>query len=171
MGWPQGKPRGPRKPRTEDGIEQMSEGVEVTYLPCEGDPVTIKWRGVEFKANVPVLVSDDAHIEAARGNKFFGVGGEAKTDNPNRAPVDAMDYRAHVIDWMRDVQTVEELVTYWAADRNLRGKCDVGDDDIRYLGTIIEPKLRDLRNQEGLNQVQVAQIWIDHGILELPWRA
>ena len=168
----------PERMVSDERLAELSAGPKVgrppgemlTYLAGEGDPVTIKWRGVEFKANVPQRVADKAHIAAARTNKFFRVGNELK-EAPSFAPKDSMDYRAHVIDWMRDVTTVDHLVRNWSADRNLRVKCEVGDDDVRYLGTIIEPRLRTMRQAEGLSDGQVAQIWIDHGILDLPWRA
>ena len=151
---------------------QPPAGEDVTYLPGEGDPAKIKWRGMEFKANVPLRVVDEEHLEAARGNRYFRVGaGRTGEANPNLGPLDAMDYRGHVLEWAKTVDTVESLVKHWAADRNLRVKCQVGDDDVRYLGTIIEPKLRLMRNAEGLNEAGVAEIWIRHGVLELPWRA
>jgi len=146
-------------------------GELVTYLPGNDDPPTTKWRGIEFKANMPLRVTDEEHIEAARGNRFFRVGNEAAKDNPNRAPTDAMDYRAHVVQWMRGVTTVEQLISHWAADRDLRSKCEVGRDDIQYLGTLIEPKIRVMRQAEGLTQAQIAEIWMKHGVLDLPWRA
>ena len=145
-------------------------GELVTYLAGDGDPATLKWRGVEFKANVPQRITDKAHIAAARTNRFFRVGNETK-EAPNAAPEDSMDYRAHVVEWMRGVTTVEGLVKNWAADRALRVKCEVGEDDVKFLGTLIEPKLRDMRNAEGLSHPQIAQLWMDHGVLELPWRA
>ena len=146
-------------------------GEDVTYLPGDGDPAKTKWRGVEFHANVPVRIVDSDHIEAARGSRYFRVGNDGPKENPNEGPKDAMDYRGHVIEWMKRVETIEDLVKNWAADRNLRIKCEVGDDDIRYLGTLFEPKIRAMRNQEALNEAGVAAIWIKHGVLELPWRA
>lgn len=147
------------------------EGELVTFLPPRGESDVVKWRGVEFKAGVPVRLTDKSHIEAARGHKFFRVGNEAKGDEPSRAPTDAMEYRGHVLEWMRDVSTVDQLARNWAADRDLRVKCEIGHDDIQYLGTLIEPKLRDMRQAEGLSQGQIAEIWMKHGVLELPWRA
>ena len=82
-----------------------------------------------------------------------------------------MDYRGYVLEWMKSVSTIEDLVKHWAADRNLRVKCEVGEDDIRYLGTLIEPKLRQMRLQAGLSDTAVADIWVKHGVLDLPWRA
>ncbi len=143
----------------------------ITYLPPAGDADVVKWRGVEFHANVPVRLTNKDHIEAARGNRFFRVGDEVKGDNPNLAPSDAMEYRAHAVDWIARVSTVDQLVRNWSADRDLRIKCEVGYDDIMYLGTLVEPKLRQMRLSEGLSDMQVAEVWVKHGILDIPWRS
>ena len=153
------------------------EGEDVTYLAGEGDPAKVKWRGIEFNANVPVRLTDKAHIEAARGNRCFRVGNESK-DTPFKAPADAMEYRAHVVDWMRGVDRLEDptekleyIIGKWAGDRNLRVVCEVGQDDIAFLGTMFEPKMAALRKAAGLNNLQVADMWVRHGILDLPWRS
>lgn len=146
-------------------------GEMLTYCPGEGDPHVTTWRGVEFKANVPTRVTDMDAIEVARGNRYFRVGDSESAHNPHQAPKDAMQYRGHVLKWMAEVSTVEHLVRHWAADRNLRSKLEVGQDDIGYLGTLIEPRLEKMRKAEGLNQQQTAELWIKHGVLELPWRA
>lgn len=146
-------------------------GEDLTYCPGEGDPSTCKWRGIEFKANVPVRVTNAEHIAAARGNKFFRVGSERKNDAPIGSPKTAMEYRAHVVDWIKECATVDQVASLWGADRNLRVKCEVGQDDIDFLGTLVEPKLRALRLQEGLSEMKVAEIWVKHGVLEFPWRS
>ena len=146
-------------------------GEFITYVPRFGHSETTKWRGVEFTANVPVRITDESHIEAARANSFYRVGNEIRKDVPNGPPADAMEYRGHVMGWIGGVTTIEQLVTHWAADRDLRTKLEVGYDDIQYLGTLIEPKLRLMRHAEGLSQAQIADIWIKHGVLDLPWRA
>ncbi|MBV8474519.1 MAG: hypothetical protein JO107_10270 [Hyphomicrobiales bacterium] len=148
------------------------EGEDVTYIPGPHDPVEVKWRGHAFKANVPKRVKDAEMIEAARGNRHFRVGAEAlDAPNPNEPPKTAMGYRAWALNWMKGVESVDDLVSKWAGDRVLRQTCEVGSDDIAYLGTLIEPKLRALRLREGLDEQGVANIWIKHGVLELPWRA
>ena len=152
-------------------METDDGGEHITYLPGEGDPHTIKWRGVEFRANTPVWSDNSDMIEAARTNRFFRVGDASHERRHDEAPQDAMEYRRHVLNWMKSVTTVDQLVTNWSADRSLRDKCEVADDDIRYLGTLIEPKLRDMRAAEGLSETAMASIWIKHGVLELPWRA
>ena len=56
------------------GEPRAGEDVFVTYLPGDGDPPTTQWRGVEFRAGVPKQLTDPAHIEAAKTNRFFRVG-------------------------------------------------------------------------------------------------
>ena len=150
------------------------DGEDLTYLPGEGDPHTIRWRGIEFKANSPVRIAEKDRpgmIEAARGNRTFRVGAGSANDEMRGPPTTAMAYRGHVVEWIKDVDSVDQLVAHWAADRQLRASCEVGQDDISYLGTLVEPKLRALRLKEGLNDMQVANIWVKHGVLDLPWRS
>ena len=151
--------------------DPVEEGEYVTYLPDAGDPAIAICRGVEFKANVPTLVKDKDHIASARGSRFFRVGSDVVEENPNKAPQDAMDYRGHVLGWAKGVTTVEELVTRWARDRDLRMRCEVAHDDIQYLGTLIEPRLQKMRMAEGLSETQVAALWIKHGELVIPWKS
>lgn len=150
---------------------QKPPGELVMYSPSEGDPNKTKWRGVEFKANVPVMIYDPEHLEAARLNGHFSVGDKSPDDDADGPPEDAMAYRGHVIDWLKKVETVDDLVKFWAADRELRTKCEVGLDDIQYLGTIVEPKLRAMRLAEGKNDNDVAGAFIRRGVLEIPWRS
>lgn len=150
------------------------DGVDVTYLPNEGDPHTTKWRGVEFKANLPVRLMDKDHIEAARTNRFFRVGLDeppGSTRGYSGPPKTAMEYRGRVVAWIKTVETVDQVAAHWAADRALRAACEVGQDDISYLGTLVEPKLKALRLKEGLNDVAMAGIWVKHGNTDIPWRS
>jgi hypothetical protein len=161
----------PPQAALQDPQKPIEEGELVVYFPGDGDPATTKWRGVEFKSGIPVRVTNKDHIAAARANRFYRVGNDAPQENPNIIPAGAMEYRAYVMRWMEGVSTVEQLVRNWARDRDLRAKCEVGYDDIMYLGTLIEPKLRQMRLSEGLSDTQVCELWIKHGILDLPWRA
>ena len=81
------QPAPPPAPAPADEAPPAGED-HVTYLPGEGDPPTTTWRGEEFRANVPVRITDPDHIEAARTNRFFRVGkGDPKPadHNPNDA--------------------------------------------------------------------------------------
>ena len=143
----------------------------VTYVPGRDDPAETKWRGVTFRANVAVRIKDPDHIEAAKGNRFYKVEGEAQARNPTQTPTTNQEYRAHVVGWSKAVRTCAELIETWAADRRLRQDCEVGLDDVEWLGTIIEPRLRQMRLEEGLTELDVANLWVKHGVLELPWRS
>jgi hypothetical protein len=160
------------KPDKPDDAPKKEEGEIVTYRPGEGDPSSCKWRGIEFKANVPVRIKNVDHVDAARGNKFFHVGSDKPEDaGPRGAPKTAMEYRGHVVDWMERVRSIDDLAACWSADRGLREKCEVGQDDVSFLGTLVEPKLRQLRLEAGLTEMDVAGIWVKHGVLDLPWRS
>jgi hypothetical protein len=156
-------------------IEEPREeaGEDVVYLPGPGDPATIKWRGLEFRANVPRRIADAHHIEAARTNRFFRVGkGDPKDQgrNPNEGPKNPMEYRAHVVAWIKTCNSVEDVIRHWSDDRVLRQTCEVGDDDIKWLGTMAEPVLADLRKKQGMSDADVMRVWIKYGVLDLPWR-
>lgn len=145
-------------------------GEELVYLPGRDDPSTVKWRGILFEANVPKRVTDSGMIAAARENPFYRVGNAAPASRRNESPKTGAAYRVHAVNWIRSSAAVEDLVRHWRDEANLRNSCEVGADDIAYLGSLIDPKLQDLAKAEELDPQQVARIWIRHGILELPWR-
>lgn len=151
------------------------QGEQVTYLPAEGDPAHTKWRGYEFKANVPVLVKDKELVEKAKTNQFFKVGNTPpSTQSQMTKPATVDQYKAWVIAWLKQCMTVDDLARHWAVDQSLRIACEVGgpgSPHLRYLGTLIEPKLRAMSMAEGLNDSQMAEVFVRHGILELPWRS
>lgn len=149
------------------------EGEDVTYFPGDGDPRIVKWRGQEFRAGETKRVKDLSHVDAARGNSHFRVGKDgAHGDNPNRGPSDSMQYRGHVLAWLNDAEIgVEKFIQKWSEEKRMREQCGVGEDDIRWLGTLLEPRLRQMRMREGMSDRQVADIWIKYGILDIPWRA
>jgi len=157
-------------PSAEDAAEVASVVETITYMPGKGDPDVCSWRRMTFPAGVPVEVSDASMIKAARGNRYFHVGSGIPAKNPNRGPDDDMSYRGHVVEWLKETTTVDQLAEKWASEETLRQQCEIGDVGIRYLGTLIEPKLRDMALMEGLDSVAVAKLFIKHGILMLPWR-
>jgi hypothetical protein len=145
-------------------------GTRITYIAGQGDPASVKWRGIEFPANAAVSVVDEELVNLARGNPFFRVGDEPAAQNANAVPTTHMEYRGYVANWLNSVRTTEALILKWSSDRDLRERCDVGSDDFEYLGTLIEPKAASLARQDGLSDQQVASLWVKHGIFELPWR-
>lgn len=56
--------------------------VQVTYRPFDGDPHSVTWNGVKFRANVPIELSRDntAHyVEQLLPKQFPGLNGEINT--------------------------------------------------------------------------------------------
>ena len=60
------------------------------------------------------------------------------------------------------VNTVDDLVTKWSEDRDMRRVCEVGRDDIDWLGRLFEPKLHHMRIEEQLSELDVAGIFVKH---------
>ncbi len=126
-------------------------------------------------------------IEAAKSNKFFRVGGgKPAVQNDNGVPAREEDrplwYRAHVVAWLKTIGRdpdqpgamtagcTEALIKHYADDRQLREMCGVGTDDYAYLGSLIDPKLAECQRADELNADQVRELWVKHGVMELPWR-
>jgi hypothetical protein len=166
--------QGSAPPPPSPPVANSDDGEDLTYLPGPQDPPSITWRGQVFRANVPKRIVDAEHLDAARGNKFFRVGKSDPNDpdhNPNDdPPATAMEYKAHVVAWLKTCDTVESVVKHWADDRQLRQACDVGEDDIKWLGTLAGPKLMEFKRREGMNDQNVAAMWVKYGFTEIPWR-
>lgn len=140
---------------------------QVTYLPGPEDPVSVKFAGHVFNANVPKTIEGDHDadpktrayqnaqlIEKARRNKFFKVGDfNAARDGvaveQQEKPSSAEQYRAHAVKWLQKVESVDELDTKWIAEEPLRAACEVGLDDLDYLGSIFGPKRAELRKRDA----------------------
>lgn len=81
-----------------------------------------------------------------------------------------MQYRRHVVGWLKEARTVDDVAARWAADAELRESCEASLEDVLWLGTLAEPILRDLRMKDGLSRADVAGAWARHGVDEAPWR-
>lgn len=132
-----------------DGAARASE--PVTYLPQDGDPAKTRWRGTMFHANIPVAISDPDMLAAARSNKFFHVGEGAPhvVVEETLEPKTPEQYRAHVVGWLKTVETMRELDDKWEAEEVLRIHVGAGTDDIEYLKTLLGPKREELRKAGG----------------------
>jgi hypothetical protein len=156
----------------------------ITYIPGPMDPPVVKWAGYTFQANVPKELTGNAEgtareklnmhmIENARGNNFYKVG--SGNSRPRREvsalPTTAEEYRAYMVDWLKDphIEHAEQLIARFARDHDLQVASEVGADDYAYLATLFMPKLSDLAKADELTEGQVASIWINHGINQLPW--
>lgn len=187
--------RGPGRPPKPLAGADVQKTELVTYLPGDGDPHTVKWGGHTFHANVatPVAYVDFADpeaaphpnktlVERARGNKHFKVGDEKKPAAGPAQPTTPEQYRAHVVAWLKDIGRdavnsnamtagcTEALIRRWADDAKLREVCGVGTDDYIYLRSLIDPKLSECQRADELNNEQLRELWVKHGIMELPWR-
>jgi hypothetical protein len=167
--------------------EEMSAASEpvtetITYVPGEGDPSTIKWCGIVFQANVGKEITGHAEgsererlhhhlIESARTNKFFLVGNARVKRDAMGPPKTAEQYRATMIEWLKDpaLDHADKLIARFARDRELQAACEVGADDFSYLSTLFMPRLHELAKADELTEGQVASLWLNHGINQLPW--
>lgn len=171
------KPRGrPPKQQIDMAAELASEpGELVTYLPGEGDPSSVKWNGHIFNAHVPKRITDEGMIASAKGNKFFHVGHfdaaarQVALSAVAELPATADQYRAHVVNWLKNVKTIHEMVTQWAAEHDLREACGVGSDDYSFIGSLFNPKMHELQQAAELNNTQLADLWRTYRVFQLPF--
>lgn len=168
-----------------EGAEPLAEAVTetITYMPGPMDPAVTKWCGHTFQANVGKDITGHPDgsaaeklnhqlIEAARTNKHFKVGSARTPARETRElPKTAEEYRRYAVAWIKDpeIQTTEQLITRFARDRDLQFACEVGADDYAWLSTLFMPKLHELAKADELTEGQVASIWINHGVMQLPW--
>jgi hypothetical protein len=175
-----------RAARVLDGAELAAEPVTetITYVPGPLDPVTVKWCGHVFQANVGKEIVGHAEgtereklnhqlITSARDNKHFMVGDAKPKRDRDTLPKTASEYRAYAVAWLKDpnIEHADQLIARFAKDRDLRTACEVGSDDYAWIATLFMPKLHELARADELTEPQVATMWINHGINELPWSA
>jgi uncharacterized protein (DUF736 family) len=154
----------------------------ITYLPGDGDPSTVTWCGHTFRANVAKEITGHADgtdreqlnhqlIERARDNPHFKVGDARPKRTGREIPKTAEEYRAYMAAWLQDpsIQHADQLIARFAKDRELQAACEVGSDDFSLLATLFMPKLHEMAKADELTEGQVAQLWINHGINQLPW--
>lgn len=135
-----------------DGTSEL-----VTYRPGPEDPTQVRWDGHVFHANIPKTVTKTALIEKARKNRFFHVGpfnpatdSVPLSEDQSATPKTAEQYRAFAVEWLKKIDSVEELDTRWAAEEPLRMSCEVGTDDIEYLMDLMLPKRAELKKLEAV---------------------
>lgn len=153
----------------------------ITYVPGQGDPAAVTWGGHVFHANVPKEITGHPDgtkaeqlnhhlIERARENKTFTVGGKARRRDVRALPQTAEEYRGYFVDWMnQEFNSANDMIARFARDRDLQATCEVGSDDYAYLGSLFMPKLSELAKSDELTEGQVAQLWVNNGINQLPW--
>lgn len=167
-----------------DETSVTSEAVTetITYVPGPMDPPLVKWGGHTFHANIPKEITGHAEgsareklnlnmIESARGNKYYRVGNARATRDVAALPNTSNEYRAYMVDWLKDpsLDHAEKLIARFVRDRDLQLSCEVGADDYAYLATLFMPRLHELSHADELNEGQVASLWVNHGVNQLPW--
>lgn len=170
------------KPSDGEGLPAAPVTETITYLPGNGDPPTVKWAGHVFHANVPKDITGHPEgsaseqlnhqlIVGARDNKHFKVGNSRPKREANETPKTAEQYRAYMVGWLQDpsIQHTNELIARFARDRELQAACEVGSDDYSFLATLFMPKLHELAKADELSEQQVAAVWVQNGINQLPW--
>jgi hypothetical protein len=164
-------------PAADETDQELPLSEQITYLAGEGDPPSTKWHGIVFHANVPKTVNKPALIEAAKNNRFFKVGTfDPQKDAGGVVPLPSIadpktseQYRAHVVEWLRKVTDIDDFVKRWASEGDMRMACEVGSDDYSYLGTLLRPKMHELQKVAQLNDLQLAELWVRHGVNQLPF--
>lgn len=153
------------------------ESEQITYLPGPEDPVTTKFFGHVFHANVPKIVTNRELIKKLRDhpNPFFKVGpfDPAKDKAPVIGfigePTTSEQYRAHAVGWINKCADIDDMAKTWVAEQRLRDACEFGTDDYMWLGTIFLPKMHDLAKRAELNDSRLAQLWQRYGVFSLPF--
>ena len=163
-------------------LEPGIVSAELVYVPGQGDPISVKWGGHTFHANIAKTITGNhdgterekvnAHvIERARENPHFTVDGKrprhAKLDNPKSPD----EYKRYFVSWLKN-ETFDDagaLLDRFVKDRNLQIAADVGPDDFAFMRDLFEPRLYDLMKADGLTDPQVAAMWAARGVNVLPW--
>lgn len=169
------------KAKDEPVAEPVTE--TITYVPGDGDPVTTKWAGQTFHANVPkeivgladgtpqqklnLMIIERAREASQKNFRCASVKAERLTP---ALPRTAAEYRAYMIGWLgQKYESADALIARFAQDKALQVACEVGTDDYAYLGGLFMPKLHELSKAQELTQGQVAHLWVQHGFNTLPW--
>lgn len=182
-------PRATQNEKHPPSEKKPSSTTTITYIPGEHDPVKTKWHGLTWDANVPKEVSREEVIEAARSNPWFKVGEfNPATDKPPQAgfsgtPSTPEQYRAHFVEWLKKIKVanaegepnqgaLDDLMKRWLSEEHLRQLCDVGPDDIDWMGTLFLPKMYEIAKAAGLTDKQLYEKWRDqYGVTQLPFTA
>lgn len=142
---------------------------EVTYIPGDGDPHTVKWAGITFKGHMPVTVplthsisvpirkehvladgtvqsrnveTQVSLVSLAKTNPSFIVDGEQaqKKAGTARTPTDDKEYRGYAISWIAASNSAKEMDTRWAGEGPLREACGIESKDLAYILPFFEAR-------------------------------
>lgn len=132
--------------------EKVSE--QITYLPGPEDPIITTWMKHVFHGHIPKTVTNSELIEKARLNKSFKVGDfnphtDAKTKiEPTPVPKTSDQYKVWALAWTKKCESADALDMRWAEEENLRRECDVGEEELDYLRSVIGPMRAELLKKD-----------------------
>jgi hypothetical protein len=141
----------------------------VIWHPEDGDPGKMTMNGIEFKANVPVILplsktisyperkeyflpdgtlqsrgveTKKSMVEILRTNPSFSVDGvrPPRKSASARLPDDADKYRGYALRWIRESTSHEQIVQRWDGEQELRDRCGCAQKDIAYLTPFLEAR-------------------------------
>lgn len=145
-------PGRPPKPQVDASAPRPQvAGVNITYLPKDGDPINTIWHKIAFRGNVPRLVADPTIIAMAKTNPWFEVEGHerAKEAALPDVPKTPEQYRAHANAWIKSAKTAGEMRQMLKEEAGLRDTCGVGSDDMELLMAYYEPRYSELKKAEA----------------------
>ncbi|HEX4828307.1 MAG TPA: hypothetical protein VFV12_08780 [Xanthobacteraceae bacterium] len=169
---PRAKPKSEPTPIAASAPERKDTDYdEITYIPENGDPVRVRWNGLEFTAHVArkiprtmtvlSLIRKETDmpdgttqsravekrvplVELAKGNCRFMVNGKKPQavggGEGQRTPKTASEYKGYALEWIAGSTQATAMDARWNAEEPLRDKCEVGDDEIRYLRPFFEAR-------------------------------
>jgi hypothetical protein len=149
-------PRQPSAKSDETDQPKLPETVseQITYLPGPEDANSTTWMRHVFHAHQPKTVTNPELIEKARNNPWFKVGHfDVQTDartkiEPTPFPKTAGQYKVYALDWSKKSESVDALDMRWAEEEKLRRECDVDEEDIDYLRSVIGPLRSELAKKD-----------------------
>lgn len=150
----------------------------VVYSPNDGDPIRTSIHGVEFRANIPVIIPHDrmcsvmqtrktlgpegeerskGHevkiplVELLRTNQYFIVDGVElkRRHGSQRLPTDPDQYRGYALGWIRATNTLRQLKERWEGEEPLREKCGLEMGDLNYLQPFLDARREQLGEMTG----------------------
>lgn len=168
----------PPKVRETSTSETAPESETITYMPGTEDPVSTKFFGHTFHANVPKIVTNAELIKKLREhpNPFFKLGqfnpetDHAPPEGFTGEPKTAEQYRAHAVTWIKKCKDIEDLAKTWVAEQRVREMCDFGTDDYAWLGTIFIPTMHELARKADMGRDDdLKKLWARYGVFALPF--
>ena len=145
----------------------------VVYSPNDGDPIRTSMHGVEFRANIPVIIPHDKMCSVLMTKKTVGPEGEERSKGhevkiplvellrtnqhfivdgvelerrrgSQRLPTDPDQYRGYALGWIRATNTLRQLKERWEGEEPLRDKCGLEMGDLHYLQPFLDARREQL---------------------------